>query len=496
MYRVLIPVSFLLTTALIAGQPRLEIITLGGSRGWPTPIVQENVRFEQGWNGGEDILLKDWSPEVTESSDLILETEAGITDATGRYRIGTKTAFRTDAIARYGQFAIFFDGSSMLELIPDTDDAMFSAMEQVRRFTIDLWLYPMTIHDGARVISWSGTRFTAQGIPHRQQLLLEFRDKRLVWKLENLFLLPDEREFTVELSSRQVIVPDRWQHHQLRFDDRTGAIVYLIDGRTEAIRYANAAGVENGESWSIHTGSECEDGLLLGDRMIGIIDDFSISRAADAEQRSYQYDGRPGTVTTDLVDLGQYGSIPEQIEVKARTPGNTAVEVYYRLADTPVAFSPFQTSAREWIRVPPGGMIDGGQSGRFIQLQARLYADAGHNDSPVLQQIRIHTRKIPPPIPPAYVAAESVPGGVRLYWDAVRAREIAGYRVYLGTQRGRYTGADGLESPVDVGVQTELFIDLPEAGRPYVFAVESYDMYGQVSLLSREQEARAGGEAQ
>lgn len=69
---------------------------------------------------------------------------------------------------------------------------------------------------------------------------------------------------------------------------------------------------------------------------------------------------------------------------------------------------------------------------------------------------------------------------------------MAGYRVYLGEERGRYTGTDLVGSPIDVGAATEITFDSLEPGRPYVFAVESYDRYGQFSVLSREAEARAG----
>ena len=91
--------------------------------------------------------------------------------------------------------------------------------ERVTAISSDTGLFDIRdmLRDGARILSWEGTRFTAAGVPVRQQLKVEFRDRRLRWSFENILVRPDDEETTISLISRQVVVPNTWQHHQLRF---------------------------------------------------------------------------------------------------------------------------------------------------------------------------------------------------------------------------------------------------------------------------------------
>lgn len=494
--RTVLKVLVLLALAPLSSQERLVQLSLGGAVGWESIAQVENIRMTPGWGGGYEVVLREDRSAITDETDLFLETEEGVFDVTGFYRIEQMTARRVEGVSRLGLYSLYFDGGSLVELVPGNSETVFSPMQQVGSLSINFWLYPLATQDGARIFSWSGTRFTPDGVPQQQRFYLEFRDRRLHWVLENLFLTPDNRETKIELTSRSITVPERWRYHQLQFDDTTGAVIYRIDGVPVAIEYANDDGAETGETWYVTTGSECEKGISLGRDFIGLLDDFTVSRALSPIPDFLTYDGRPGTVLTDLIDLEGSGAVPEKIEAVVETPGQTSIELYYRLGNRRYSGDPVYALPGHWKRVPHDGILRDEESGRFLQLQARLLADAGRQVSPALKGIDISYRDISPPVPPVSVSAESIPGGVKINWEAVRSPNTAGYRIYFGTRRGSYTGTEDLRSPIDVGAVTEYRMELGEPGRPYVFAVESYDAYGQRSSLSVEREARSGGATQ
>lgn len=69
---------------------------------------------------------------------------------------------------------------------------------------------------------------------------------------------------------------------------------------------------------------------------------------------------------------------------------------------------------------------------------------------------------------------------VNLSWDASPSAEVAGFRVYYGTESGVYP------TTVDVGNVTELKLDGFEEGLTYYFALTAYDAVGQESDFSDE----------
>lgn len=78
-------------------------------------------------------------------------------------------------------------------------------------------------------------------------------------------------------------------------------------------------------------------------------------------------------------------------------------------------------------------------------------------------------------------------GSAKLSWspptaneDGSPANDLAGYRIYIGTEPGRY-GA-----PIDVGLVSEYVINGLEIGRTYYFAMTAFDSSGNESALSNE----------
>jgi hypothetical protein len=75
-------------------------------------------------------------------------------------------------------------------------------------------------------------------------------------------------------------------------------------------------------------------------------------------------------------------------------------------------------------------------------------------------------------------------GGLTLTWDAVADPNLAGYRVYYGTQARTYLQLPGYGQPVATGTTTYQLTDL--SPNTYYFAVTAYDSLGNESSYSNE----------
>jgi hypothetical protein len=471
-----------------------ETIELGGQSGWSEMVLLENVTFEAGWRGGDDIVLADQGVASTARTDLLLSFDASLGDATGNYTTTVSGARIVGSLSRFGAGAAAFDGSSALSYVP-RPTALLASNSQTGSFSIDLWIHPLRTGDGVSILRWRGALLNA-GSPILQELRLEVANGRLRWVLANLVAeaRPDGRRVmsSAELSARRGIVPQRWSHHQLRFHSETGQLTYAVNGIPEAITYLTDGGASDGAVHAVLFGADTGDGLLVGDGFHGLIDELRIEREALRETIPVAYSDDRGVVYSRPVPLGRSGAHLSGIDVRTAEPGQTEVRVEYRVGDLVVSRDPRHALDSSWRDVPPGGILSAPEAGRYIQLRATLLPDAARAESPRLQMVEVHYTPIPPPPIPRGFSARPVPGGVELSWDRTFLDRVGGYRVHVGESPRRYRGTATVVSPVDAGNTDRVVITDLEPDRAYVFAIESYDAMGQMSGLSQEIQIRAG----
>jgi len=473
--------------------PGLAVVTLGGPTGWGPMEMMESTTVRPGWRGGQDIVLADAPAGDVYASDhrtrdLVATFDHSIGDYSGRYTLASAEGARhLTHLTRYGTGAIAFDDSGALEFRPE-QGSLFTPYAQGRSFVIDLWVFPTGTTEGTDLLRWSGAFLTA-GTPVLQELRFHVANGRFHWQLRNLVAGIDGNGSltmgTVSLSGRRAPIPERWTHHRLRFDAEAGQLTYFVDGVPESIEYLVPPGVPGrGGSGTIIFGDDTGEGLVLGRRFRGVIDEFAIIFDKDAPLRVARYDSVRGEAVTAPVLLGADGGVVEEIAYRADTPGNTDVRLSFRSGDR-FGYSPWQELSGPVTAV-------GGVPGRFVQFRAELLPDASGSRTPRLQEITVAFRPFDPPAIPKGLRGVAIPGGVRLTWDEVRSGDVAEYRVLFGERPGRYTGAPGVPSPIVVADGTVVEINGLEVDRSYVFAVESVDRYGRKSTLSREIEVRAG----
>jgi hypothetical protein len=481
--------------AAVYGQTYGEVKTFGGRAGWDIFSEFTNTRFSPGWEGGEDVVLTDAARTIRTETDLLAGFDGAIRDSAGRYALRNQGVQVVSSPRRFGSGAAAFDGSSSVAFLPG-EDSLFAPDTQPGSFVIDFWLHPHHVTEGATIFHWRGALLDGHR-PVLQDLRLEIHDRRLQWVLSNLVIRAHEDGVepteTIRLTARRGLVPRIWQHHQLRYDSTTGQIAYLLDGMPEAVRYLSDSGREDGSRHAILFGRDTGEGVIIGTDFQGVLDEFRISRSVSDGPQASRYTGEPGSVVSEPVDLGGSGARLDAIKTRAHEPGVTEVRGYYRIADIVISRDPREALDSDWKRIPSSGTIPGNERGRFLQLRFDLLADAAREESPRLQAVTIHHQVAVAPPPPRVISGTAISGGVEISWDQVLQGDVAGYRVYFGERPRRYTGVAGSISPLDVGPETAVAITGLVPDVPYVFAVESYDRYGQASSLSREIEVRAGG---
>ena len=107
--------------------------------------------------------------------------------------------------------------------------ALFSPGSHVRDFSIEFWLYPQSIENGAQIISWVSSK-PEHGTHVYQRIEGVVVRNRIQLNFDNFFSSPGgERHKSLTLSGPRLL-PRTWSHHLIRFDADLGLLEYLVNG--------------------------------------------------------------------------------------------------------------------------------------------------------------------------------------------------------------------------------------------------------------------------
>jgi hypothetical protein len=357
-------------------------------------------------------------------------------------------------------------------------------------FTIEFWMYPAVFRDGEELLAWEGTTWMLDE-PLPQSIAVVAEQGRLKWIFKDFFisLFPDPEGTprfetgSVSLGSRTEIVPRSWSHHMLRYDSERGLLEYLINGRSEDVRYINASSSERGAPLLPYVGEASENRLSIAPAFNGFLDDFRISRTWVEEPELAVAENEPGLAVIGPVDLGDDGIRLTGFDAEYRTPGNTDLRFSMLQRD---AYSPLRAGEihddSAWSFVTPGERADRlnpGGSGRYVYFRVEFFPDGSDRNLPMLQDLTVTYDRDPAPPAPARFQAEPGDGSVYLSWTDVVANDVRGYLLYYGDSPGSYFGddADLGPSPVDLGRVSQAEVSGLTNGKMYYFRIASYNSY-------------------
>ena len=389
-----------------------------------------------------------------------------------------------------GQYAASFKNIGGIKL-EGNSDSIFGRSGLVGSFSIDFWLKPSIVESGEILFMWRSSRSVGQE-PIYQMITVAFVENHLEWIFSNIFTGYETVEHEIKLSGRRSIIPGKWVHHQLSYDNDTGLIEYRVNGMLESLVYSTTNGRERG-------GSVCPP--LLGVKAsielcpyyTGLIDDFRIKKCAVDENfinTSYDiYMGQGGRFESEPIMVSKGASLKCLNSIYNKS-SQTDIIYYVRSGDN---FYNWDDNYPEWKKVNCGESLQN-ISGLYFQVACELYPDGSRRKTPSVTSIDLVFDEVELPLPPVKLIAVPGDGEVTLSWPLSVDNSIGGYYVFYGERSGEYLGRDCVlgESPIDVGNTVSVKLTGLENGKIYYFSVASYSSIDENILgeLSKEVYAR------
>ncbi|MDR3276590.1 MAG: hypothetical protein LBT11_05205 [Treponema sp.] len=510
-----------------------ETISLGGAALWGAAEFRQNITESGGMRPYPVLTLSAASGNARSNPDLLLSFDEGrpdlFRDSSGRYavRVSNAVSSVSRSWARSGAGAANFSLDTAgiqaslglpepLVISPLSSAALFASNSSFRDFSIEFWLYPLTMENGEQLLSWSATLPGDRGTGTPQYIQCIAQRNRLRWNFQEFFASAGrDSRLNLSLEGVTVLTPRTWSHHLIRYDADTGLLEYLVNGLPESVTHTTPTGREGGEVYVPLSGEGSR--FILGSRFSGLLDELAIYGSFAGTPVLGRYAAAGGRMETRIFDLGE-GS-PELLRLEAaggRVSGagerlgneyagsgnaggsfgfadESAIRFFIRTSALP-----WFDAAQPWTPLLPGKDLGGAIQGRYVQLAAVFYPSADGETSPYLEELRMIYRPDAAPQPPGIVTAQARDGAVELSWRSSPDTDTLGYLVYYGTGRGDYFGTGAriggirLASPIDVGGVTSIRIEGLENGKLYFFAVAAYDRKGPAPGASGTMMLHAG----
>ncbi|MCR5614025.1 LamG-like jellyroll fold domain-containing protein [Treponema sp.] len=462
-----------------------KILTLGGKDGWPRFSKNDSISFGKGRFGYTSVELATNSRKASDTTDMLLNFEgSSFIDSTSNYTVVRNDLIRIENSVM-GHYCGLSRGRGKGIVLKGNPGSIFGTEGNPGTFAIEFWIKPSIAENGEVIFSWNSSR-TVNNYVLYQLITATFVNSHVEWSFRNIFDGYTKDSGEVVLTSYAAIVPDKWSHHVLIFNEETGLLEYRINGKAEDLKYLTSTGHELGTIYQPVLG--IPENISICSSFTGSIDDFRILHSLPDEKKSatgydvesiqslsrVKYDsykvtgGRFETMPTMTVP----GAIIRRIETIQSVPLQTEIRYYIRTGDN---FYEWNDSTPEWHEIIPGQEIEN-VTGRYFQLAAELYPDGDGQKSPSITEIKITYYEPPLPLAPSVVKAVAGDGYVDLSWNASLDDTTAGYYVYYGTRPGEYLGTECINgsSPIKVGNVNFVRLTGLKNGAIYYFTVAAY----------------------
>ncbi len=456
-----------------------ETYVLGGKDGWKDSVVTTGLVKGKGRYGYESLELATNSSERTRNTDLLLDFEGGsFTDKAGHYQIVENALFPSTRAMRGKGAALSRSRGSGMKLSGDSA-SFFGSEGQAGSFVIDFWICPAVIDNGETLLNWRSSRKIMGALEYQVMSIYFYRNK-LFCVFTNIFdgYLKNGGDVVIEGSS--VLVPNKWSHHTIAFQEENGLLEYRVDGLLEFVQHITDSGAEDGTVNPAVIGVPAE--LEICGNYTGLIDDFRIMRShvnirkvIEAEQQDalsrFVYDAAGGRIESKPIMLN-VGTTLDSISAETTIPEETAVQFYVRSGDNRFNWT---ATSPVWKAVTPDEKIEG-VSGTYFQAAAQLFPDGAGKRTPSVTEIRLNYTPLPPPTPPLKLSAKAGDGSVTLTWNRSVDESAGGYYIYYGTKPGEYLGRAAAEgsSPINAGSVTGYTVSGLQNGTVYYFALAAW----------------------
>lgn len=462
-----------------------KVLTLGGKEGWPVFEYNDGVTFTKGRFGYNAVVLATNNRKANDNTDLLLDFEnSSMKDISNNYQVVKNNLVKLEG-GVMGHGSALSRGRGNGISLKGNPGTIFGTEGNPGSFAIEFWLKPSVAENGEILFSWNSSR-TVNNYVIYQMIMAVFANSRIEWNFKNIFDGYTDNKGEVILTSYSTIIPDKWSHHVLVFNEETGLLEYKIDGKTEDLKYLTDSGHERGTIFQPVLG--LPNDITIAKSYTGCIDDFrilhslssdvktgtdynteSINSLTGEKYESYKVTGAK-FITNPVTTVP--GAAITKIETVQNVPSQTELRYYIRTGDN---FFGWTETEPEWIPVVPGQELKN-ITGKFFQIACELYPDGDGRVSPSITEIKVKYFEPPLPLAPAKIKASAGDGAVDLTWSYSLDDTTAGYYVYYGTRPGEYLGLECTEgsSPIKVGNVNSIRLTGLKNGAIYYFAVAAY----------------------
>lgn len=471
--------------------PAQKTLVLGGEKGWTNISEMSGLAFGKGKFGYDSIELSTSTQKSNGCTDMFITFDDGkFSDETGNYKVISNSLIPEKNSVK-GNGAALSRGNGSGLILRGNEKSLFGSEGNAGSFTLEFWLCPAIAGNGEAIFSWRSSLNFNRTVEY-QLITAVVSKNHLIWTFNNIFAgYNSEKVFLEGISN---IVPQKWSRHTISFDEETGLLEYLVDGRTEDLIYVTKSGHENGEICNPVIGKNAS--LDFCGDYAGKIDNIRISRVAQKDEifdifstgnEKYKSDG--GKFTTEPI-LISHSAKMDKIDAMMNVPAQTEVKFYVRSGDNCYGWT---DSYPEWKEVAAGEQISD-VTGLYFQVSVELLPDGGAEKTPSITELTIKYDEQDEPLPPFTVSAEAGNSSVTVRWSFSVDDSAGGYLVYYGNRPGEYLGRTAAEgaSPVRIGNQSSLTLTGLENGKIYYFAVAAYSKIDDriIGTLSKEVYAR------
>lgn len=472
-------ITFALFFLCLYGISFAESYKIGGAKGWNDIGVRNGITTGKGRFGYECLELDRNNADITYDTDLLIDFEDNdVRDKAGHYTVTSNKTFISEK-AIVGKGAALSRGIEGGLSIHGDEQSLFGCEGPIGSFKIDFWINPSVVDNGEVLLNWRSSKNDVESVIY-QVVSVSFYQNKAMCLFSNIFngYKKDMGDICLVTSSK--VIPGKWSHHTIAFDDESGALEYRIDGELEAIKFITDDGHEGGNVYHMEMGVSAD--LELIPSFTGYLDQVRIQRsfvekenqlvAETAQSLNPKLYSTKGGRFETIPLLTKSGTIFNSIQVEKNEPEQTAIQYYVRSGDN---YFNWTQDYPEWKPVSPGEEISG-VSGLYFQVAVELFPDGEGKKTPSVTELTLNWTTIPDPMPPFRVTAEKGNGQVKLSWNYSVDDSAGGYYIYYGTRPGEYLGRFAAEgpSPINVGNSTTFTLTGLENGTIYYFAIAAW----------------------
>ncbi len=431
-----------------------------------------NLEISKGERDKDQLEIKQNEYEPNQETDLLVHfNDKSFSDSANNYVVNQHYANVSDIEKKVGNASAYFFKDRGITF-SSNGESMFSPGRILGDFTIEFWIYPSKISEHSTVFSWKGVnkvdeRFIAQKIK------CNFEGRQVVWNFENFFTPDDFSEYTLKLTGKSKLIPNKWSHHLIRYNSHTGLLEYLLNGIPEDIKFSTLSKNEESTIFSPYIGSFSKSEIFIGEDFRGFVDELRISESFIEQPELSKYK-KSGSFESPVIDINGEEIILENITFLDAQQVETTIIYDYRISSIPFLGD---NDIIEWSSIDS---ITPSTTGRYLQIRGDFFSNGNKTVSPSLQNINILWDKIPKPPAPILITATPEKNSIKLQWAPVKHYQIDGYYIYFGSESNKY------QEIVDVGKNTNYTIDNLISKNIYYFSLKAYNNKGYKSNFSKE----------